>query len=269
MTDQNFTMDRDPAQGGSTQPRTLVTVDLELSYAPNLEAVRDSVDVLLQALASRSTRATFFVQGRLAEALPEAIAAIIDQGHEVASHGHDHMPITTWSRQQLLDDIARSQEVLAECGAVVQGYRAPFFSASDHLDETLTALDFSWSSSTPRIWFPGRYDHRGAPDLPWTSPGGIVEIPVARVHPLIPFSLEHMKALGPLFPSRRPAGDAVFYMHSYSFSNRFKRPLYNRWNSVKRSLALLDAVVQPGRSETLSAWLAPAPEWRATGSGGL
>ena len=268
MTDQNFTMDRDPAQGVSFQPRTLVTVDLELSFAPELEAVRGSVDALLEALGERDLRATFFVQGELAEALPGAVGAVLDAGHELASHGHAHRPITPLSRQELRDDIARSQEILAECGAVVQGYRAPFFSASPHLESVLAELDFAWSSSTPRIWFPGRYDHRSAPEGPWTTPLGLVELPIARVHPLIPFSLEHMMALGPLFPSRRPACDAVFYMHSYSFSERCRRPFHHRWQGVSRSLALLDAATRPGASETLSAWLAPASEWRATGSGG-
>ena len=268
MTEQNFTMDRDPTQGVRPQPRTLVTVDLELSYAPDLAAVEDSVRVLLEALEARGTRATFFVQGELAEALPDILRKVLDSGHEIASHGHVHAPIGDWSFQQLHDDIARSQEQLAECGAVVAGYRAPFFSTSPHLDEVLARLEFQWSSSTPRIWFPGRYDHRAVAETPWTTAHGLLEVPVARVHPLVPFGLEHMRAMGPLYPAARPSCDAVFYMHSYSFSDRYQRPLYNRWNTVKRNLALLDSVITPERSQRLSDWLPQAVPVNASGQDG-
>src|SRR4051794_41623688 len=45
---------------------------------------------VLDALRDKNARATFFVLGRHAEAHPELVRRISDEGHELASHGYDH-----------------------------------------------------------------------------------------------------------------------------------------------------------------------------------
>ena len=45
---------------------------------------------MLDALRDADARATFFVLGRHVRAHPEIVHRIVDEGHELASHGDDH-----------------------------------------------------------------------------------------------------------------------------------------------------------------------------------
>ena len=56
--------------------------------------VRRNVDALLELLARRGARGTFFVLGWIAEREPGMVRAIADAGHEIASHGQDHRRVT-------------------------------------------------------------------------------------------------------------------------------------------------------------------------------
>src|SRR5882672_5639271 len=57
--------------------------------------VGESTSTLLELLARRGVRATFFVLGWVARKHPEIVRQIVASGHEVASHGMSHRLIYT------------------------------------------------------------------------------------------------------------------------------------------------------------------------------
>lgn len=84
---------------------------------------------LLDFLAERDTRGTFFVLGWLAEKEPEMVRAIADAGHEVASHGFEHALLGDLGPDGFRASVRRSKDVLEDIvGDEVRGYRAPSFS---------------------------------------------------------------------------------------------------------------------------------------------
>jgi polysaccharide deacetylase family protein (PEP-CTERM system associated) len=149
------------------------------------ESCRPTVDYntrrLLDVFAQKQVKATFFILGWVAEAFPQLIKDIADQGHEVASHGMNHRRATTQSRKQFLQDIEQSVNVLQQhSGKKVLGYRAPSFSIGKNNEwafELLANLGILYSSST----YPIVHDLYGTPDWPrfiHKRPEGIIEIPV-------------------------------------------------------------------------------------------
>lgn len=143
---------------------------------------------ILDLLADRAIRATFFTLGTIARDRPGLIRAIRKAGHEIASHGWDHRRILEMTPAQFRDDIRRSKDALEQAsGAKVVGYRAPTFSI---LRRTAWALDllieegFLYDSSV----YPVRHDRYGIPDaprLPFLAQGSsrstILEIPPATL----------------------------------------------------------------------------------------
>ena len=100
--------------------------------------VERNLDLCLELLDERGIKATFFVLGWIAERFPAAIRRLVDEGHEVGSHGQTHLPIWKLSAEEFKDDIARSQDCLGEIlGAPPTVYRAPCFSVTR---KTLWAL---------------------------------------------------------------------------------------------------------------------------------
>ena len=74
--------------------RVALTFDAEHADRP---AAPGNAEALLAALARRGVRATFFIQGRWAEARPDIARAIADAGHLVGHHSHYHarLPLLT------------------------------------------------------------------------------------------------------------------------------------------------------------------------------
>lgn len=136
---------------------------------------------LLDLFSRHNTKATFFILGWVAQAFPELIKEIADQGHEVASHGSNHRRATTQSPQELELDIATSIDILEQAsGQKVTGYRAPSFSinkSNEWAFELLVKLGIKYSSST----YPIEHDLYGTPDWPrfkyWRDEG-LWEIPI-------------------------------------------------------------------------------------------
>ena len=69
---------------------------------------------VLDILARRGARATFFVLGSLAEARPELVARIVAEGHTVANHAWNHENLAGLPRSSFDDTIGRTQAVLAD-----------------------------------------------------------------------------------------------------------------------------------------------------------
>ncbi|HWM92643.1 MAG TPA: glycosyltransferase [Thermoanaerobaculia bacterium] len=73
-------------------------------------------------------RATFFVLGWVADAMPEVVREISQRGHEVASGGYWHRTIRQMTPAELREDLRRSREAIERAtGLRVLGHRVPHF----------------------------------------------------------------------------------------------------------------------------------------------
>jgi len=141
---------------------------------------------LLELFEQHQVKSTFFTLGWVAERCPELIKAIVNQGHELASHGYSHQRATKMNVEQFRQDVSKSKQILEEIsGQAIIGYRAPSFSFNDSNTwayDVLIELGFEYSSST----YPIAHDLYGVPDWPrftYQRPErvagkGIIEIPV-------------------------------------------------------------------------------------------
>ena len=68
--------------------RVALTVDAEHPDRPHNLVGRE--DALLEQLGELDVRATFFIQGRWAEAFPDQARRIADAGHLIGNHSHYH-----------------------------------------------------------------------------------------------------------------------------------------------------------------------------------
>lgn len=69
-------------------------------------------EALLEELANRGLRATFFVQGRWAKAYPETARAIAAAGHLIGNHSHYHARMSLLSDEGLRIDVVAAQEAI-------------------------------------------------------------------------------------------------------------------------------------------------------------
>lgn len=148
--------------------------------------VERNMDRILAIFADHDIHATFFTLGWIAERYPAVVRRIVEQGHELASHGYGHLRASDQDRAQFAQDIGRAKALLEDIGGQqVKGYRAPSFSIGK---DNMWALDvlqeagYRYSSSI----YPVKHDHYGVPDAPRfayypNGPDGLLEVPVSTV----------------------------------------------------------------------------------------
>lgn len=142
---------------------------------------------LLDLLAERGARGTFFTLGWVAKYHPAVVREIAAAGHEVASHGWGHERVTTLTPQEFRASVRDSKRDLEDLvGAPVLGYRAPSFSIVRGREWALDILaeeGYRYDSSLFPVRRPGygfaggaRHPHRVS-----TAGGTLDELPPATV----------------------------------------------------------------------------------------
>ena len=103
--------------------------------------VERNTEKILALLAERNVGATFFVLGWVAERHGGLIRRIASEGHEIASHGYAHEPVTAQTTKQFREDVRKTKRILEELiGEPVLGYRAPGSSLTKETGWTLPIL---------------------------------------------------------------------------------------------------------------------------------
>jgi polysaccharide deacetylase family protein (PEP-CTERM system associated) len=134
---------------------------------PRLQSrVEANTGRVLDLFAEAGVTATFFTLGWVAERCPSLLQRVVAAGHEVASHGVDHVRVFTMTPDQFRADLRRARSALEDAsGVAVTGYRAPSFSIDARTPwahQVLAEEGYAYSSSVA----PVRHDHYGWPEAP-------------------------------------------------------------------------------------------------------
>ena len=152
------------------------------------QRVERNMHRLLEMFDDADVSATFFTLSWIAERYPNIIRELVAQGHELASHGCEHIRVRDQSEMQFLEDAAMSKKTLEDIAAVeVTGYRAASFSIGAETPWAHAALERAGYRYTSSV-YPVRHDHYGSPNAiptPHRPSGlGIIEFPPST-HPFL------------------------------------------------------------------------------------
>lgn len=146
--------------------------------------VERNIDRILDMFACRNIKATFFTLGWVAERYPQVVREIVQEGHELASHGYGHERVCDQTPEAFYADIYLAKVILEDLsGCAVRGYRAPSFSigkANLWAFDCLVRAGYCYSSSI----YPIRHDHYGMPEAPRFAHEvrpGLLEIPITTL----------------------------------------------------------------------------------------
>lgn len=107
---------------------------------------------LLDGLAQRDVKATFFVTGANAEKYPEIIKRIQEEGHLIGNHTYHHVQLTAANGDQFREEIISTNEVIKEItGEDTEYIRPPYGSWNKKYEEELNMFPVLWSID-PRDW---------------------------------------------------------------------------------------------------------------------
>lgn len=147
--------------------------------------VEQNVERILQLFDEHNVKATFFTLGWVAERCPSMVRRIVSEGHELASHGWEHVRVNKQTPEEFRADVAKTKAFLEELGGCpVNGYRAASYSIGA---SNLWALDvladcgYRYSSSIAPI----KHDLYGMPEAPrfrfTAAAGRLEEVPITTI----------------------------------------------------------------------------------------
>ena len=137
--------------------KAVLTLDVEdwyhLDYFDRHEcdtnnSLLDGLDVYVDLLGSLSLPSSFFVLGEIAENKINFFKGLVKSGHDVGSHGWNHIRPMTLGIDEFRADLHRSRDVMKEInGERGFGYRAPCFSLDRERLDIVKDSGFAYDSS--------------------------------------------------------------------------------------------------------------------------
>ncbi|NLV86464.1 MAG: polysaccharide deacetylase family protein [Clostridiales bacterium] len=101
---------------------------------------------LLDELAERNVKVTFFLVGRSIEYYPEIAERAANEGHQLANHSYSHPWFTKISPASITDELGRTNELIAEVsGKTDNMVRIPYGDMSKTVMELAGAPIIQWS----------------------------------------------------------------------------------------------------------------------------
>lgn len=128
--------------------------------------VEQNVETILDIFGEHDVHATFFTLGWVARKYPQLVQKIVAGGHELASHGQEHVRVTEQTPEEFRLDIRGAKHCLEDIGGTaVRGYRAASFSIGAQnlwAFDVLAEENYQYSSSV----YPIQHDLYGMPEAP-------------------------------------------------------------------------------------------------------
>jgi polysaccharide deacetylase family protein (PEP-CTERM system associated) len=202
---------------------------------------------ILDLLKKADINATFFVLGYIAQRNPDLVRKIADGGHEIASHGFNHLMITHITEVEFRDDLEKSLNAISKItNQSVIGFRAPAFTITE---TTLWALDilkeygFQYDSSIYPINIHPQYGFKDA-NLEISQLGnGLIEVPLAcakYINMNIPCGGGAYLRFYPYFITKQliqkcinQGRPAVIYIHPWEFDTGMPKIKLNLLSKVR------------------------------------
>ncbi len=114
------------AAPGSVQPvyRASVT-DKKVALTFDISWGRQMPPKVLEVLQKQNLKATFFISGPWTKKHPEVVQQIKAAGHEIASHGNEHVNFSSLSKEGVAANISKAHESIKEVAGVEAKYIRP------------------------------------------------------------------------------------------------------------------------------------------------
>lgn len=102
--------------------------------------------LLLDGLAKRKVKATFFITGENAEAYPKLVKRMQEEGHLIGNHTYSHIQLTQGNREKFKGELVKTNEIIEEItGQGVTYVRPPYGSWDKSFEKELNMIPVLWN----------------------------------------------------------------------------------------------------------------------------
>lgn len=111
--------------------------------------------LLLDGLAKRQVKASFFITGKNAESYPELVKRMHEEGHLIGNHTYSHLQLNRSNRELFKEELVKTNDIIREItGEEVVYVRPPYGSWDKSFEEELSMFPVLWTID-PLDWCTG------------------------------------------------------------------------------------------------------------------
>jgi probable sporulation protein (polysaccharide deacetylase family) len=96
-----------------------------VSLAVNVDWGEEYLPDMLNILAENNIHITFFITGRWCNNNPQLAKSLADAGHEIGNHGYSHASPNASSKEQIIDEIIRTEQAVEQATGLKTTLYAP------------------------------------------------------------------------------------------------------------------------------------------------
>lgn len=123
-----------------------------ISLTFNVDWGSEYIQDLLEIMAEKDVKATFFVTGTWAKNNKKLLQKIADRGHEIGNHGYSHRHPEQLGREKLISLIKRNEELIREItGEKTHLFAPPYGEVNKKITTTADSIGYKtimWSADT-------------------------------------------------------------------------------------------------------------------------
>lgn len=102
--------------------------------------------LLLDGLAKRKVKATFFITGENAENYPDLVKRMQEEGHLIGNHTYSHIQLTAENREKFKGELVKTNQIIENLtGEGVTYVRPPYGSWDKTFEKELNMILVLWS----------------------------------------------------------------------------------------------------------------------------
>ncbi len=183
-------------ESGVTYPRQVARPEVFFTFddGPDHLGVTDRI---LDLLKVYNAQATFFVVGRAADAFPDQIRRMVDEGHALGNHTYTHPRLTSLSDSEVRRQLVEANEALERLsGQKISCYRPPEAKVNDRVHAIAVELGIGNETWTAKwgghwgLWDVDSWDWRQGQERTLGALDAVAEGDVVLMHSISPFSAD-------------------------------------------------------------------------------
>lgn len=129
---------------------------------------------VLEVLADKKVKATFFLLGQNAKEYPKLVQQIQEEGHELASHSYSHPQLTALTKEQVTKEVRETDKAIFNAtGSLPRTFRPPYGAVNPEVAKAIGKPVIQWDIDS--LDWQSKNKHSVVQVVKQTShPGGIV-----------------------------------------------------------------------------------------------
>lgn len=123
-----------------------ISPKIAITFDDGPSDMEGGTEYLLDGLAERNVKATFFVLGSRVDANPLIMTRMYEEGHLIGNHTYSHVDLSVASEEIIIEELTKTNEAIEKItGGTVEFMRPPYGSWNKEDEELFGMIPVLWT----------------------------------------------------------------------------------------------------------------------------